>query len=129
MIVCCRKIVSRTTGVDLGDTSQWLTRNKEYVVLALNFFEGVGIDIFIQTEDHKEPRFISLTGFEIIDQRIPSSWILTSGKIEDRSTFTLLPAAWNAENFFIELENQDEKAITLFNNEVEKIYEELLGPG
>ena len=60
MRVVCRKIINATMGVDMGESNPWLKKGKEYVVLALNFCEGSGIDIYIQTEDYNEPRFIMM---------------------------------------------------------------------
>ena len=124
MKVQCRKIFSRTTGEDLGDTSPWLRKDKEYVVLAINYFEASGFDLYIQTEDHNEPRFISITGFEFINQNKPSSWVTVFSESYGRKVMTVLPASWNYESFFEDMENQDPKAIELFNKEVEQIYRE-----
>lgn len=124
MKVRCRKIFSRTTGEDLGDTSAWLQKDKEYVVLAINYFEASGFDLYIQTEDHHEPRFISMAGFEFISQDKPSSWITVFSESYDRKVMMLLPSSWNYESFFEDMENQDPKAIELFNKEVEQMYRE-----
>jgi hypothetical protein len=122
MKVFSRKIISRTTGEDLADSSPWLRKNKEYIVLALNYFEGTGLDIYIQTEDHNEPRFISANGFEFINQKFPSSWVTVFSESHGRKIMTVLPASWNYHSFFEDMENQDPKAIELFNKEVEQIY-------
>lgn len=37
---------------------------------------------------------------------------------------TVLPASWNYDSFFEDMENQDPKAIELFNKEVEQMYRE-----
>src|SRR3990167_10008627 len=124
MKVFSRKIISRTTGEDLGDSSPWLHKNKEYIVLALNYFEGTGLDIYIQTEDHNEPRFMSVNGFEFINQNPPSSWVTVFSESYGRKVMTVLPASWNYTSFFEDMENQDPKAIELFNKEVEQMYRE-----
>lgn len=124
MKVISRKIISRTTGEDLGDSSPWLRKNKEYVVLAMNYFEGAGLDIYIQTEDHNEPRFISVSGFEFSNQNIPPSWVTVFSESYGRKTMTILPESWNYESFFEDMENQDLKAIELFNKEVKQMYQE-----
>jgi hypothetical protein len=124
MKVRCRKIISRTTGEDLGDSSPFLLRDKEYVVLAILYFEAGGFDICIQTEDYNEPCFISIAGFEFINQNKPSSWITVFDELYGHKVMTMLPASWNYESFFDDIENQESKAIELFNKEVEQIYRE-----
>lgn len=124
MKVLCRKIISRTTGEDLGEVSPRLKQGEEYVVLALNYYESAGLDIYIQTEDYDEPCFMSVNGFEFLDQKVPSSWITVFSESYGRKVMTVLPASWNYENFFEDMENQDSKAIKLFNEEVEQIYRE-----
>lgn len=124
MKVLCRNIISHTTGENLGDTSPWLKRGKEYVVLAINYVESLGFDLYIQSEDHNEPAFFSAKGFEFIGQKFPSSWVTVFSESYGRKVMTVLPASWNYESFFEDMENQDPKAIELFNKEAEKIYRE-----
>ena len=96
----------------------------EYIVLALNYCEGSGIDIYIQTEDHDEPAFISIDGFEFVNQNKPSSWVTVFSESHGRKVMTILPESWRYESFFEDMENQDPKAIELYNKEVEQIYRE-----
>ncbi len=124
MKVLCRNIISHTTGENLGDSSPWLKRGKEYIVLAVNYIENLGLDIYIQTEDHNEPSFFTVNGFEFLNQKFPSSWVTVFNKNYDRKVMTALPASWNYDNFFEDMENQDPRAIELFNKEVEQMYGE-----
>ncbi len=124
MKVLCRKAISRTTKEDLGETSPWLQLGKEYVVLALNYEEKSGFDIYIQTEDHYEPRFMSLCGFEVLNQNIPSSWVTIIDEVYGRKVITMLPASWNYDDFFEDMEDQKPEAIALFNKEAEMMYRE-----
>ena len=124
MKVLCRKIISRTTGEDLGESSPWLKKGNEYIVLAVNYFEDSGFDIYVQTEDHDEPRFISLNGFELVSQNKPSSWVTRFTESYDKKSMIMLPKSWDYDSFFEDMENQDPKATELFNKEVEQIYHE-----
>lgn len=123
MRVLCRKIIS-PSGKDLGKNSPWLKVGNEYIVLAIIFAENSGLQIYIQTEDQDEPHFFSLTGFEFINQKIPSSWITKTTETYGRKIMTMLPASWNYESFFEDIENQELKTIELFNQEVEKMHTE-----
>ncbi len=78
-VKCCR-IISHTTKEDLGEQSPWLKKGKEYLVLAMAWSSKFGMQIYIQTEQYNEPRFIDLDGFEIVSQKIPSTWITTTQK-------------------------------------------------
>lgn len=123
MKVLCRKIIS-PTGKDLGESSPWLKVGNEYVVFAMLIAEDSGIQIYIQTEHYNEPHFSSLIGFEFINQNIPSSWITVFRESNGRKVMTMLPASWNYDNFFEDMEDQNPKAIELFNMEVKEIYHE-----
>lgn len=123
MKVLCRKIIS-PTGKDLGEDSPWLKVGNEYVVLALIIVEGSGMQIYIQTEAQDEPYFFSLIGFEFINQNIPSLWITKITEAYDRKVMTMLPSSWDYESFFEDMNDQNPKAIALFNKEVEQIYRE-----
>ncbi|EDP46294.1 hypothetical protein [Rickettsiella grylli] len=124
MIVKCNKIISPVTKEDLGDKSLWLVKGNKYVILALDWSSKDGIEAYIQTEHYKEPRFISLNGFEFISQMIPSSWAIKIQELGDEKIITMLPASWSHDGFFEDVENQELKAIELFNKEVEQIYRE-----
>ncbi len=82
------------------------------------------VHIYIQTEDYNEPGFISVNGFEFLNQQMPSSWITVFSESHGRKVMTMLPKSWNYDSFFEDMENQDPKAIELFNKEVEQIYKE-----
>lgn len=123
MKVLCRKIIS-PTGKDLGENSPWLKLGNEYIVLAIVFAGNSGLQIYLQSEDQHEPHFFSVVGFEFINQNIPSSWITKFTEAHSRKVMTMLPLSWNYESFFDDIENQDLKAIELFNKEAEQIYRE-----
>jgi hypothetical protein len=95
MIVKCNKIISFVTKENLGDKSPWLVKGNEYVILALDWSSKGGIEAYIQTEHYKEPRFISLNGFEFISQTIPSSWVTKIQDLGDEKIVTMLPASWS----------------------------------
>lgn len=123
MKVLCRKIIS-PSGKDLGMNSPWLKIGSEYVVLAIVIVEGSGIQIYLQTEDNDEPHFFGLTGFEFVNQNIPSLWVAKTTEAHDRKVMMMLPLSWNYESFFEDMEDQNPKAIELFNKEVEQMHRE-----
>lgn len=124
MIIKCNKIISPVTKEDLGEKSPWLTKGKEYVVLALNISSKCGIEACIQTDHYNEPRYITLNGFEIVSQKIPSAWITISKDIGEEKFIEMLPKSWAYDGFFEELENENLDSIAIFNKEVELIYNE-----
>lgn len=124
MLIKCTKIISPVTKENLGDKSPWLTKGKEYVVLALNISSKFGIEACIQTDHYSEPRYITLNGFEIISQHIPTSWITLTKQIDDETFIDMLPQSWAYDGFFNELEDENHQSIALFNKEVEIIYRE-----
>ena len=124
MLIKCTKIISPVTKEDLGEKSPWLTKGKNYVVFALNISSKCGIEVCIQTDQYNEPRYITLNGFEIISQHIPTSWITLTKQIDDETFIDMLPQSWAYDGFFNELENENHQAIALFNKEAELIYQE-----
>ena len=121
MKVKCRNIISPITKENLGESSPWLTRDKEYVVLAIEMNLETGINILIQTDHYNDPVFIALDGFEVIEQNIPSNW---SKKYERNSSCYFMPESWMYSTFYEELEDQAEKAMFFFKKESELIYRE-----
>jgi hypothetical protein len=126
MKVICRKIISPATNEDLGDSSPWLKVGNEYIVLAIVLGPRFGISIVIQTEEDDEIGFMSANGFEFTDQHIPSSWIIEINEPYGEKVISMLPASWSYDSFFEDLDDQKPEAIALFNEEVEKIYQEEL---
>jgi len=121
MRIICRKVISTTTKEDLGDSSVWLKRGSEYIVLAILANPNLGILALIQSEHYNEPIFKSLDGFEIISQKIPSNWI---SYINESGTYYMLPAKWAYEDFWGELEDEMENAVNLFIEEARVTYRE-----
>jgi hypothetical protein len=122
MLIKCNKIISPVTKEDLGHKSPWLTKGREYVVLALNFSSKSGIEVCIQTDHYNEPRYIALDGFEILSQCIPSNWVTFTKNIGNETFVDMLPQSWSYDGFFDELEDQNKTAIDVFNIEADIIY-------
>jgi hypothetical protein len=123
MRVKCNRLISATTKEDLGEESPWLKKGNEYTVLGMRWSSKFGMRILIQTEHYNEPRFISIDGFEIINQKIPPSWKTQTSKFGDQIIVVMMPESWlNYDNFLDKLENEDSSAVALFNKEAELIY-------
>ncbi|MES2204905.1 MAG: hypothetical protein V4496_06765 [Pseudomonadota bacterium] len=125
MKVLCKKIYNSTTGEDMGSHDSWRLASKEYIVLMMSYSKHNGIYITFQTENYGDPARFHLKGFEFISDYIPSSWI-TDVEIGSDGTkyINMLPASWNYESFFDDLEDEEEIAMKLFHEEAQKIYEE-----
>ncbi len=65
-----------------------------------------GIQIYIQTEQYNEPRFIYLDKLEIISLKIPSSWIMTMQQFGDQTLIFMLPKSLTYDIFFQELDDK-----------------------
>ncbi len=125
MRVKCNKILSPDTKKDLGNESPWLKQDNEYIILAMNVSSKNGIEIYIQSEHYKEPFFVDLDGFEIVNQRMPKSWITVIQQKDNHILISMLPKSWSSyKNFFEDLEDENPEAVALFNKEAELIYQE-----
>lgn len=121
MKVKCLKIISATTHEDLGKDSPWLTIGKEYTVLSIAVTPRGGISIYFQSDDRNEPIFSTLLGFEVTSNYLPSNW---SVKFNKHNEYYMMPASWMYDSFLEDLEDQEEKAMQLFEAEARVIYEE-----
>ena len=127
MIIKCNNVLSPATKENLGEKSPWLKKNQKYIALAMEYVEWGGWSVYLITDHHDEPGFFSMDGFEVISQKIPSSWITTVEEIPEadgKKVITMLPASWNYPSFFEDIEDQDPRAIELYNKEVEIMYRE-----
>lgn len=124
MKVLCKKIFSSVTGEDLGLMTHSLKVGNEYTILSMSYSKNNGIYISLITENFNEPALFHLTGFEFISHYVPSSWVTTVEEFNEEKYIDMLPASWNYESFFDDLEDEEEHAMQLFHQEAQKIYEE-----
>lgn len=106
-----------------------IEQNGIYYPLVISMEKKYGIMVCIQTGDDNLPAWFDLSGFEVIDQKIPSSWVIKKYGDEQEGMTSLMPASWTYPGFFEDLHDDDEKARKLFNYEAVKIYEEMGAPG
>lgn len=105
----------------------WIEFGEIYYPLALRISARQGIAAYIQCSKDNSPILTSLSGFEIIDQIIPSSWVKQD---MGDDIFYFLPKNWTYPEFFDELiDDELPKAVRIFNEEAVKIYKELGAPG
>ncbi len=109
--------------------STWVNYGDAYYPLAISFSLKSGIEVYIQSEDNNTPIWKKITGFEVIDQIIPSSWVRKVDADPAYGIITFLPAKWVYRGFFEELYDDVPSAVALFNEEAIKIYKELKAPG
>src|SRR5690348_15569454 len=78
--------------------SNWLKESMEYVVLEL-LINKAGAFYRILTENSAGPTLHSSNVFEIVSDKIPSSWVVTAGYAE---AFYLImsPAKWSITGFW-----------------------------
>lgn len=109
----------------LNDSRVPLTVDKTYVVLAMYLTEDKGMMIFIQGDRQNKPLCCSLTGFEVIDVKQPSSWKTFFRKQPEYPVNALYlgPAAWSDRYFEEDLDAGKKEAVEAFLIEAKKIYE------
>lgn len=108
MKIKCVKIISPTTGEDLGAKSPWLTVGKTYVVLALTLQFGIPVRALIEDDSNGEPTDFSIDQFEVIDDSEPSNWIVKQG---DRGISWKSPNAWLDADFWDKFDEGEESAV------------------
>ena len=112
MIVKCVKIISPTTGKDLGRQSPWLIKNKSYIVFAVRYdHHERNIEILIESENYKDPEFFDIDQFEVISNKLSSYWVF--GKDEDEF-ICFMPKEWFKEGFGEGIDNGDESSMSLY---------------
>lgn len=120
MIIKCNKLISATTKKEMM-VSPWVTLNKKYIVLGLEINKNHGIMALIKSDHRNQPIFVDLDGFEIVSQKMPKNWVL---KIVDNFYHYFLPKNWAYNEFLEELEEEKPKALKLFQEETELMYQE-----
>lgn len=120
MIIKCNKLLSATTKKEMI-VSPWVTLNKRYVVLGIEINKNHGIMALIKSDHRNQPIFVDLDGFEIVSQQMSQNWVL---KIVDNFYHYFLPKKWAYNDFLSELEDEKPKAMKLFQEETEMMYQE-----
>ena len=124
MIVRCIKIISPTTGEDLGGSSPWIIRGKAYVVLAIKHnLHAKTMEILLQSEDYKEPTFFEFNfdWFELLSDKISSYWVF--GQDED-GCVCFMPPDWFQEGFGEDMDNGDESSMMIYRRDRDLMFSE-----
>lgn len=121
MIIKCKKLYNATAEKKELQSSVWITKEKEYIVLGLVVTLNQGIMAVIKTDHHNIIGFQELSGFEIISQKIPKNWKMQAS---DNFYFYFMPEGWMYPEFFDELSEDKSRAIELLNKEAKIIYQE-----
>ena len=96
----------------------WLKKGETYTVLSL-YAEKMGVSYRILSGDPPTPVLHSAKIFEVLDGSIPSSWRVG---INDAGEFMeLTPEPWLEPGFWERYFDQDDQAIELFEQEVQKM--------
>jgi hypothetical protein len=102
--------------------NRWLKENTEYVVLEI-FFDKTGAVYRILTENSVMPTLHSADLFEIVSNKIPSSWVAAMGR-ERGFYLEIAPIRWTTQGFWEDYSNQDSTAEKIFEEEKRKIFAE-----
>jgi hypothetical protein len=119
MKIKCLKIIHPLSGKDMSPKNDWLTVGQDYLVLALHIVNEK-MEVIIQSDHYDQPIIKPLDDFEVISSFHPTSWDRVPGVARDEHW--LMPASWNYDGFFDGLDDEDPRAINIFNKEAKEIY-------
>ncbi len=120
MQIKCIRYIYDITGEELSELSH-IKKDKIYLVFAVSYDTDHGLSCFIQSEHENRPFWVSLAGFEVIDQEIPSSWVIEKYEFENRMIIYQVPKPWSYQSFFEDLSEDEPRAVELFKQEAKKI--------
>lgn len=121
MQIKCKRFIDFVTGEELNLNLEWLTKNKTYLVFAIFFDSRKGFKAMIQADHDFRPCLVYLTGFEIIDQEIPKTWITKINEKDNITTIQMFPKNWDYDTFFEDLSEDEPRAVELFKQEAKII--------
>jgi len=102
------------------ETSPWLTLAKDYHVLSL-IFDANGTWLVRLWTDAETIGLFPLRQFEILDPKVPASWIATWNR---HGVFELTSPSWAQEGFWDRFYEHDADAVQTVHREMVKIVAE-----
>jgi len=92
-------LIVRFVGYGRASTGQrrdsgFLTVGRQYVVLAVTVSERTGVEFLLLDDDAQQPGSHGAGGFDLLSDRVPSSWRIAVGVSGSASSIDLLPESW-----------------------------------
>jgi len=107
----------RTGGPE--EKSPWLVVGKEYDVLGVYFqLKRHIVQVRLLGDSQPTPVLHDLAQFEVVDPRIPRSWVFWLGSEQD---VVLEPEPWRSPGFWEKFFNGEEAAVKTFEHERSKM--------
>ena len=113
MKVKCIKIINSPTALEKMQ-NQWITLDKEYVVISIESFKGNGISIRI-IDDESKPSLWDCGLFTTTDNSIPNNWVCN---MREDGYMEFSPATWLKPGFWEDYLENSSEAIEIFKSEV-----------
>lgn len=123
MKVRCKKFLSPLRDKVELNSSAFLTKGKEYIILGINFNQH-DRDVYIEDDSGALPGYFDIRQFEIVSNYIPSNWVMEY--LENFDTLSFYPKSWiETENFWDRfIDDNDPEMIALYEKERDLIYQE-----
>ena len=119
MIVRCVNIFNEHTK-EFQETSRSLTIGKEYIVLEVDVVTSRRVNYRLISDDGHTPALFNSKQFEIVNNKIPSNWIVY--QIGELLSFTA--KSWSELGFWEDYFNMVSEAIDTYEREKEFIFKE-----
>ena len=104
------------------DSSSWLTKGKEYIILELEIDAGKDILYrLVGDNSDQSPGLYDSRQFEVVSEKLPSNWIIHQVK---SGLLNIGPKPWQEPGFWEDCYDHDPKALEIYKREARIIYEE-----
>lgn len=107
--------------VSLGDdrrTDPWLTLNKEYLVVSIEFRPHGVAKLRIIADDQRTPVLVDSSHFAVSSEPLPASWVCT---IREGGTIEFEPKSWTELDFWERYFDREPVAVAIFEVELKRM--------
>jgi hypothetical protein len=109
--------------VSLGDdrtSDPWLTLNKEYLVVSVEFRPRGAAKLRIIADDQRTPILVDSSHFAVNREPLPASWVCT---IREGGIMEFEPRSWTELDFWERYFDRDPIAVATFDAELRRMAE------
>jgi hypothetical protein len=112
------KVTLRPEAAGRDNVRGWLRLEYEYVVLSIESIAGDTMAYRIVSEDNHTPALFEISLFDVVDNRIPPSWIVVP---VEGTMLHFMPAGWAESGFWEALFDGDPAATEAFGEQVREL--------
>jgi hypothetical protein len=113
------KVLCVSLGYD-RKSDPWLTLNKEYLVVSVEFRPRGVAKLRIIADDQRTPILVDSSHFAVNREPLPLSWVCT---IREGGTMEFEPKSWAELDFWERYFDRDPLAVATFDEEVRHMTE------